>query len=332
MLGRWIRVAAILLVTTATTGFAQAEPTGELVHFGMCDASAAVAVGAEFFLVANDEDNALRLYRRDRGGQPLGRYELSSFLRTERDHPEADIEGAARLGDVVYWITSHGRNKDGKSRPNRYRLFATRVQTGGNTTTVVGVGLPYTRLLADLLAADNLAPFDLAKASRRAPKDKDALNIEGLAATPDGRLLIGFRNPIRRGRALIVPLNNPRDVIRGAMAQIGEPLELELDGLGVRSLEYDAARGDYLFVAGPYDGEDACRMFRWSGGADSRPEELRRVQFGDWTPEAIVLYADRANQVQILSDDGTRQVEGDDCKALASEQSRRFRSGWVQVD
>jgi hypothetical protein len=31
------------------------------------------------------------------------------------------------------------------------------------------------------------------------------LNIEGLAATPDGQLLIGFRNPLSEGKALLLP-------------------------------------------------------------------------------------------------------------------------------
>jgi len=37
-------------------------------------------------------------------------------------------------------------------------------------------------------------------------KSPGGLNIEGLCATPDGQLLIGFRNPIPDGKALIAPL------------------------------------------------------------------------------------------------------------------------------
>ena len=40
----------------------------KLSHFGMCDASAAVPVGDTMFIVANDEDNLLRVYHADISG------------------------------------------------------------------------------------------------------------------------------------------------------------------------------------------------------------------------------------------------------------------------
>ena len=47
--------------------------------------------------------------------------------------PEADLEGATRIGDDIYWITSHGQNKNGKNRPSRHRLFATAVAQKATT-------------------------------------------------------------------------------------------------------------------------------------------------------------------------------------------------------
>jgi hypothetical protein len=49
----------------------------------------------------------------------------------------------------------------------------------------------------------------------------DGLNIEGLAATPEKKLLIGFRNPIRSQRALLASLENPREVMQGKAARYG---------------------------------------------------------------------------------------------------------------
>ncbi len=96
-------------------------------HSGMCDASAAVAVGPTMFVVANDEDNVLRVYRKNKPGEPVHTFDLTSFLKPDAEHPEADIEAATQVGDRVYWITSHGTNKKGKQRPSRHRLFATEV-------------------------------------------------------------------------------------------------------------------------------------------------------------------------------------------------------------
>jgi len=171
------------------TGVVGAQvPLSTPVHTGMCDASAAVAVGADLFVVANDEDNVLRVYRSDRAGGPVATFPMDRFLGVDPEHPEADIEGAARIGDRIYWIASHGPNKDAKKRPNRRRFFATEVHEAGDRITLAGVGTPYRDLLKDLEEDPDLDEFKLDKAAERAPEDEDGLNIEGLAATPRGHL------------------------------------------------------------------------------------------------------------------------------------------------
>ena len=87
-------------------------------HTGMCDASAAVPVGSNLFVVANDEDNTLRIYKRNKSGEPIYSQDLSSFLQIDPKHPEADIEGATLIKNRIYWISSHGASKEGKERPN----------------------------------------------------------------------------------------------------------------------------------------------------------------------------------------------------------------------
>jgi serine/threonine protein phosphatase PrpC len=91
----------------------------------MCDASAAVALDADHFVVANDERNTLRIYKRGQP-DPVNSVELSTFLGTN-EKKESDLEGAARIGTRVYWISSHGRNKDGELQERRRRFFATEI-------------------------------------------------------------------------------------------------------------------------------------------------------------------------------------------------------------
>ena len=56
------------------------------------------------------------------------------------------------MGDRIYWITSHGRNKDGKERPNRYAFFATDiVKIDSGDVTIKPVGRVYRRLAYDLM-------------------------------------------------------------------------------------------------------------------------------------------------------------------------------------
>jgi len=295
-------------------------------YSGMCDASAAVALDSELFAVANDEDNAIRIYRADQGGPPVQSIELSRFLRVDRKKPETDLEAAAWLGNRIFWITSHGRNHEGKFRPNRHFFFATVWEKLSGNFQLVTSGKPYQNLLADLVRDPRLRPFKLDAASRRAPKLPDALNIEGLCATPDHHLLIGFRNPIPQGRALLVPLLNPNDLISGKAAKLGDPILLDLGGLGVRDLGYWHDR--YIIVAGSYDAGDHTRLFQWHGGK-TKPEPMPDIDLHHFNAEAVIAYPDGRWPFQLLSDDGMLEVNGIVCKKLPDPAQRAFRSVWV---
>jgi hypothetical protein len=290
----------------------------------MCDASAAVAISDTLFIVASDEDNVLRVYARENPSAPQ-RFDLNSFLRPDEAHPEADIEGGTRIGDRIFWIASHGRNKEGKLRPSRHRLFATTVNVEGDKVTVVPAGLPYTRLLEDLAQAPALQKYSLESASRKAPESKDGLNIEGLAATPQGALMIGFRNPIPGGKALIVLLDNPQQIVEGERAKLGPPIELSLNGLGVRSIEYRESRGQYLIVAGPYNDDGKVALFGWSGKASDAAELIPEGTFGNLHPEAMFIYPGELTAVQFLSDDSGRRSKGVGGKEMVPAK-QRFRS------
>jgi hypothetical protein len=112
---------------------------------------------------------------------------------------------------------------------------------------------------------ERLKKYELEKAEKLAPKEEGGLNIEGLTATPNGELLIGFRNPIPGGKALILPLTNPLDLIQKPETEVnaifGEPIELDLGGLGIRSIEYWQVYQVYLIIAGAYDGSDQFALY-----------------------------------------------------------------------
>lgn len=293
-------------------------------HQGMCDASAAVALNEDLFVAGDDEDNALRVYSRRQDGPPLYAVDVSVFLGL-RKKAEVDIEASARIGDRIYWLSSHGTNVKGKKRLARQRFFATTgaVREGG--IDVRPQGRPYLNLLADLLREPRLAEFELAAAANRPPKTPGALSIEGLSATPDGHLLIGFRNPIPRGRALLVPLLNSDDVIRGQRARFGEPLLLNLGGLGIRSIEW--SQGRYLIVGGTRDGRGDSWLYEWDG-TSPEPRRVDELRFGSINPEAIAICKDTGFETEllVLSDDGTVAINGQECKRLKDPAQRRFRS------
>ena len=147
-----IIVSSVIGLVLCSLGCGQEQRAIEInTYRGTSDASAAVALNEDMFLVADDENNTLRVYKFRNEPFPIASCNLSAFLRLTPDHPEADIEGATKVGDLVYWITSHGRNKDGKPRPNRYRFFATRVTVLGDRVRVHPWGTPCKTLIHDLI-------------------------------------------------------------------------------------------------------------------------------------------------------------------------------------
>ena len=166
-----MRATSIVLlfvsVSSAASFAAGGGPAGEeLVFRGASDASAAVAISRDMFIVADDENNVLRVCEAGKAGSPVFSYDLTGFLGIDPEHPEADIEGTTKIGSRIYWITSHGRNKDSKMRPNRYRFFATDVGVSDGSVTVRPAGEPCSTLVHELLKTPTAGRLGLAKATR----------------------------------------------------------------------------------------------------------------------------------------------------------------------
>lgn len=318
---RLLRTFVLAVAYVGSTVCARAE-TEFTTYTGCCDASAAVAVDDQHFVVADDEDNVLRVYDRA-GGGPVMQIDLSRHLGTKKKSEEADLEGGAMIDDIIYWIGSHGRNAKGKDSPMRQRIVATRVGRDRGGLQIEPVSQPYTTLLEDMLADDRLKKFGLEQAATKAPKSEGALNIEGLTATPEGHLLIGLRNPIPDGKAILIPLLNPRKLFEGERAQFGDPVTLDLNGLGIRSLGYHDGR--YLIIAGSYAEGGRSRLFEWKPGEPNA--RLREdIKLAGLNPEGM-SFANAAGDREFLvvSDDGSRSVDGQDCKRLKDPAQKRFR-------
>jgi hypothetical protein len=289
---------------------------------GACDASGGVPLDASKFVVADDEDNFLRLYDADKGGVPLRLLNVSPLLELRKKHPESDLEAGTRIGDDAYWLTSHGRNKKGKPKPERQFFFGTVVPAMEGELQLIGQ--PYRTLQEDLVAAAELAPFNLKHAATLAPKEPGGFNIEGMTATPNDQVLLGFRSPVPEGLALLLTLENPREVLTGARPKFGEPLRLDFGGLGVRGLSW--WRGKYLIVAGP-PADGPSRLYSWVGPGHA-PEALS-VDLSDYNPEGFFTPETR-DEILLLSDDGTRLLEGQECKSLKDPAQKRFRGVWLE--
>ena len=298
---------------------------------GACDASGGIALGGGRIAVADDEHNRVLYYDLAKPGEMPETEDWAEALEVSDDagHPECDLESAAELGGLIYWIGSHSQNKSGNTRRNRHRLFATRRVGSGRKVRLEFVGGLCKTLREALVAEEALRNFALAEAAALAPKLPGGFNIEAICGTPDGALLIGFRNPVPRGRALLVPLTNPRATIEGDAPEFGPAMVLELGGLGFRDMVQRGGR--YLILAGAIGKAAAVaapsRLFTWEGGA-SVPQPFGEP-FAGLNPEALILHDDGA-RVQMLTDDGACEVDGRECKDEETPEERRsFRSLWV---
>ena len=308
MFSTYRAVGTAILVSVSVNAWAAPRET---TYTGICEASAAVALDAKSFIVADDEHNVLSIYQM---GVPKrqGTVDLTIYLGTttvDGKVKKSDIEGAARVGNHIYWIASHSRDKKGNPEESRLRFFATQL-TGHGVRTRVAVPPtpPYRGLLQDLIADSRFGVIANAAAAKKGPEDPEGLNIEGLAGTPEGHLLIGFRNPRPGGMALLVPLQNPGEVVAGrSQARFGDPILLDLGKRGIRSIDW--VEKHYIIVAGPYDnggnggeGSDFA-LYSWSGQASEHPKRWVNAPLGTLGPEAV-FQIPGTQLIHLLSDDG----------------------------
>jgi hypothetical protein len=216
-----------------------------------------------------------------------------------------DLEGlAADRAGFVYAITSHSRDDDGDAKKSREKLVRFRVEGDQVADPKVVDGLKHALTTRHAVLA--------AAAQVRDVKTGGGLNIEGLEISPDRqRLLIGFRSPLRAGRALIASVQNPSEIFESDEAHRIAPMleELDLGGHGIRGLSYVPALGAYLVIGGPTSREPAnFGLWRWSGepGAPARRMTvpgLRGLEKAEGVSPAVVGGMER---IVVVSDDGNR--------------------------
>ena len=305
-----------------------------VLHFGMLDGSAGVAVADDLFIGASDEENVLHVCS-VKGGKPVGDALDLNLIEGDWFHAvkkkakpgkgdrykEADIESATKMADKsIYWISSHARDAEGvEDKPERCRLFATKLVDGA-VPRLEKVGTPYMQLLKNIRENALFTSLDLNGASQKAPKVQGGFNIECLCAENAGnRLFIGLRNPVRNKKAILLPLTNAPALIDGTAtaATFEAPLLLDLGGLGLRDMIWWPEQKCYLIIGGHFgehlsdDKAPRPQLFTWDGNKDGHTVKLGvELKVGrDWlNPEGLVHFDD--GRILILSDDGAFVREG----------------------
>lgn len=306
----------------ASWNAALAHELGPVKKFaGTCDASAAIFITDDIFIVASDENSLFRAYSltsEKAVGKPVS---IGGFLGLP-DDSETEIEGAAPDGERSFWISSHGRTSKGKLDLDRQSFFALKASIENGQPKLELQGTVCRDLLKQLLKDNRLSSLDLEDLSINkhkdlAPKTEKGFNIEGLALSPNGDLLIGLRGRLRDAKAIVIPMINPDDVINGKKAKFDAPIFLDLGGLGIRSMEYNKKNKKYFIVAGSsIDKRKTFKLFEWSGRVDDKPIVRSEVDFETLSPEVIIF---RDDKCLVLSDDGKFLMGDKTCGALEKD-------------
>ncbi|MCU0547436.1 MAG: hypothetical protein MUE44_35620 [Oscillatoriaceae cyanobacterium Prado104] len=345
---------------------ASVNPTTTRFHTGTSDASSAIAIDSDYMVVADDEDQVIRLFDRNDSGLSLKSFNFTTDLgltQLSGGFPrEVDIEASTRLGNTIYWMGSHSNSSGGADRPNRERIFATNISGSGIGTTLTYAGR-YDFLEDDLIAWDNanghglgagFLGFSASAAATILPEQSNGFNIEGLTIAPDGTTgYVSFRAPqtdtTARDRALIVPVTNFTTLLSATgggtagSATFGAPIQLDLGGRGIRSIDRNASN-QYLIVAGPAGAATGTapndfRLYTWTGNASDKPllqsANLTALN-ADGSFESIVEVPSNltnASPIQLLVDNGDSvwYSNGTISKELTTDNFQKFRSETVTL-
>lgn len=227
-----------------------------------------------------------------------------------------DIEDVAwdPQRQTAFAITSHSRNRKEKDKPQRHKLIRLKLKDGKLESP-----LPEPRGLSEALEGRFPFAAEAMKKGHEAGGNQGTWNIEGLAFEPkSGHLFLGLRSPTqdRLGKpsAVVLVLRNPHAVFDSAEKPDFDehPSLLDLGGLGIRGMTYDAERQGVWIVAGrsadpdtPADQVFSSVWFWDPSKADGAPEkatlDLARLQ----SLEGIALL-ERGGEAGLLlvSDDG----------------------------
>ncbi|MDA0181779.1 YncE family protein [Solirubrobacter phytolaccae] len=335
------------IVNYAASGAAPTATSRSLI--GSADASAAIDAGDGYMLVADDESNIIKLFKRDSSERRVKDWDFQTRVQAPR---EVDIEAATRVGDTIYWSGSLGNNKEGKLRPERAFVFTT-VVSGSGASTELTFGNRYAGLRDDLIEWDqahgNRFGFAAGAAEGKIPKILNGFNVEGLEFAPGSTSVayVGFRAPlvpaVPGGKALVVPvLNFDQVASASAKATFGEPILWDLGGLSIRDIRKNAL-DQYLVLAGSYDAGGRYELWTWDGVSSHAPRKsptpLPALDTTGEDPGAWEAIVDvpaplrTGAPVQLLMDQGAADLyhDGQEAKSLNPEWSKG-RSDWFSLE
>ena len=224
-------------------------------------------------LIAEDEPNhAFSIISIDKTGRFVEDEALNTRVITGFKRRLSDLEALARDDEgFIYALTSHSRTRKGNRSPDREHLMRFKIQDGNV------LGLTSYDNLTQVLETDHKL-HDLIRERTKAEVSFEEINIEGMAFDPvKKRLVLGFRDPEFNNMALVAFISNPKDVFeRNAKPEFDEVAVIDIDGGGIRSLNYDPVLKTYVIANEVKDenGQKFSQLWTWSGNPTDEPQKI----------------------------------------------------------
>lgn len=310
-------------------------PTSRVL-LGTSDPSTSIAVGDGYLLVADDEDDLIRLYDSTNSSR-----QVNQFLPYAAAHSgEIDFEASARKGTKIYWLGSHSNKKDGSIQTSRQGIFRTTVTGSGANAKLTAdgsylnqgnqTGLRVDMTTWDAAHGDRLNLKEAVK--KGSPTALGGFDIEAAEFSPDDTsLYLGMRSPVSPaqvgGKAVIVPVTNIDAVIDGtdAHAAFADPILLDLGGDSIRELRKND-RDEYLILSATAGGDSAAdtqRLWAWDGEATSKPRLLTTSLPADPEPS----HTDNAGAWEGIGATPQRLVPGAEVRMIMDQGYEVFYLG-----
>jgi hypothetical protein len=271
---------------------------------GTMNASGVVALGDSRFLICDNLTNDALFeiaLAPDGGDAKVTRRPIVGIPAADLEDIEAMTSASENGRSYVFASTSLGmRAKTGGARPGGLM----RLTEGANGALAAEMVPGFRTWLA------SQSPL-VAEAATREP-DAGGLNIEGLAWDPKRHaLLVGLRTPLDGGKPVVLPIRikDLGGAWTGENFEMLAPIVLDPGGgenLGIRSIEYDAARSAFLVILGrATSGTDVpFVIYTWDGNDEGRMTKMEGVAFEeDAKPEGIAAGTLGGRRVMLVVDD-----------------------------
>ncbi len=252
---------------------AELRSLGINMFSGVFEPSAVQQLPDGKLLIAEDELNhAFSIISIDKTGKFVEDEALDTRVITGFKRRLSDLEALARDDEgFIYALTSHSRTRKGNRSPDREHLMRFKIQDGNV------LGLTSYDNLTQVLETDHKL-HDLIRERTKAEVSFEEINIEGMAFDPvKKRLVLGFRDPEFNNMALVAFISNPKDVFeRNAKPEFDEVAVIDIDGGGIRSLNYDPMLKTYVIANEVKDenGQKFSQLWTWSGNPTDEPQKI----------------------------------------------------------